>query len=202
MRRFASVGAMAIAIGCDAAPSADACETVEAAAVVELELDGQPRCLGIRVEHGWVLTAQHCVQPLDEPPFVPTRLTVEGASVEQVVLRRAPAQSLGALTGSDLALLGTSIPDGPLAAIGTPGAPASCAVVRRRSTPIAAPQWAVDDTTIYTDATTRPGDSGGPLLDLGGAALGIASWRGAADGPAAYTRIDAHEDWLWSTVDE
>jgi len=188
--------------GCGEATAADACNDVEDAAVVELALDGQPQCLGVRVALGWVLTAQHCVQPLGQPTFAPARLAVAGGSVMGVVVRRDSAESLGALTGADLALVRIPGIDGPLVTVGSPSPAASCASVRRHLNPVAAPTLAVDETTVYTDALTRPGDSGGPLLDLYGDAVGIASWKGASNGPAVYTRIDAHEDWLWSTVDE
>ncbi len=202
MRRVAGIGVVAALLGCNEADRADTCNAVDAPAVETVELDREPQCLGIRVAPGWFLTAQHCVQPLGEPPFAPARLTVAGASVVTVALRLDPVESLGALTGADLALLRIASDDGPVVAVGSPSALPTCAVVRRRMAPVAAPTRVVADTTVYTEPLTQPGDSGGPLLDLDGAAIGIASWRGASNGPAVYSRIDAHEDWLWSNLDE
>jgi len=173
-------------------------------ATVRLSLDGEPRCLGVRVAADVVLTAQHCVQEPGSPGPVHVeglQITAAGSAavargVDVELSRPGAYADVGDLLGTDVARVragtsgGSQLPRGTIRT-------STLFAVRRADDGLYLQRVRVRSVgarEIYVSPAVEPGDSGGPLLGPDGAVVGIASWRSSLDdgrgSTSAYTRVD------------
>ena len=182
----------------------------EASAIVHIDVDDAPTCLGSAVAPEWVLTARHCVTDDAYRPLEAGRLRIRHgnrALVAQAVHLQPLDQhhkhnALADLAGEDIALL--HVPDLMAAntlALADEVAPTAFAVVSGQLQP--APVRAVEAAQVFTEGVTCPGDSGGPLFDASHHLIGIASWRtpgACGTGTSVFTRVSAHHAWIAMTL--
>lgn len=165
-------------------------DAVEQAAAAMVQVRGRPRqpASGIVIDADTVLTADHVLERDDE-------LSVEapdGRSLAAQLAGRDPASDLALLRVPDLGLAPISFADQParvgqlVLAVGRPlsgGPMASLGIVSAVGGPLRSRRGTMLEQFIQTDATPYPGFSGGPLIDLGGAAVGLLT-TGLAGGAA------------------
>ncbi len=160
---------------------------------VVLLVTGPSWCGGVVVdEQGLVATAYHCVANGARP----TIRTRDGTRVGGEVVAWSARNDLALVSAPDLAgkleprpiRISAPVPGEPTWAMGHPFAP----LADTRPSMRGLLQWsvstgvvsAVGERFIQVDAALNPGCSGGPLLDLGGRIIGIASRKYSADNVA------------------
>ena len=215
MRRVLALSiASYAASGCGTDAEVLLCTAASTSAVVEIEIEGQPVCLGTVIDPQWALTAKHCVQPPGaDAPFASSaiRLWAEDARAHDVVgveVLGGRYESLGAISGRDIALLKLTVSSTTLVDIAetmpTDSSHACVVLTDDIKQPEAVTIHATQPRSIYVDGVTCPGDSGGPLLTTDGELLGVASWRTlgtCGTGLSVFTRLDAHRAWMDAVVD-
>lgn len=156
---------------------ADAVEKIGPSVV---QVNGRRRraASGIVYAAGKVLTASHVVEREEDLSVV----THDGRSMEARFLGRDPS--------TNLAVLGVTGLDGPVAepsagevrvgqislAVARPsreGVRASSGIVSAVGGPLRTGRGTILERYVQTDATPYPGFSGGPLIDTGGAVIGV-----------------------------
>lgn len=161
-------------------------------AAVVLVLDGPAWCSGVGVAEGVVATAYHCVAEGGRPS-VRWR---DGHSVRGRVIARDPAHDL-ALVAVDRPGMAVLAVRGEDPALGERvyglGHPYGMAAVGRLEGTL---RWSVSEGVvgavgewfIQTDAALNPGSSGGPVVDVEGRVVGLASRKLRADNLAFLSR--------------
>lgn len=191
---------------CTRLTTATTASTLYAALPAVVDIEG-PGCTGVVALSPWiVLTAKHCVQATDAAaPVDAASLTVrigERRLHVWALSTSAGAYSVdlrGALDGRDVAalLLAEPAPVTP-ARLALDALPEAGDLVvfasRHRVQAGVARVTAADSRRVVTEALTCAGDSGGPLFDLHGRVLALASLRTSGPcgrGPSLFTPIGA-----------
>ena len=175
---------------------ADAVEHVSTALVLVNGRQGRPAS-GIVSAQDLVLTADHVLEREEDLTIethdqrtLPAQFAGRDLATDLAVLRVANLELIPAVTSTDLArvgqlvlAVGRSASEGPMASVG---------IVSAVGGPIRMPQGAMLERYIRTDAIPYPGFSGGPLIDIQGAVLGITT-TGLVN--SATLAIPAHIAW-------
>lgn len=176
------------------------------AQIVEIHRDRAARCLGVALGEGWILTAKHCVvSPGALEPDAASRFRIHrpGRALPVLEILTPPLtyDHLGQLHGRDIALVRVEPDFGAETCVAVARHAASVWGVSRyaRLEVVATEVKRIHGNAVFTEAVTRSGDSGGPLLDSQGCVVGVASWRtrGSGDGEVSvFTRVAAFQPWI------
>ena len=183
----------------------------EAGAVVRIEVDDVPVCMGTVVDDGWVLTARHCVTAPDRVTVLASRLRVRnGDSV--FVVDEVSVQALGHEFDRHDQLEVQDLAGADIALVRVPSLVASLQVANDVSGELFAlgsqqlrrvAVLSIEERQVFTTGLTCQGDSGGPLFDAQRRVVGVASWRtpgACGTGTSVFTRVSAHRGWIDVTV--